>query len=222
MKNIIKALILSVLFACGSPSDEFATEDSVGTLEQALTWPSGFGWKNSDFTRCTSPSSTVCVRPFDKKIFFNFAASTCSSWWQTRAVEAWSDWTSLMDDLGWEYHDSSTGVQLKCGAIAGSTIAQFNATKVLQADGDYTFTKGTAIIDTADIESQLVVGWSGKTDVQHQRFARNVILHELMHMSGLGHGGSGTLMAGYNPNTWYTTLKFPTTEENNWMADFVP
>lgn len=224
MRSVI-GLALGLLAASGAPPQD---AEELGTLQQALTWPDGYGWRQSTGDRCYSSSGnhSGCVRQGTKRIRYGFQAGTCHTWWQTRFVEAHNDFLSLMTGLGWDVSGPSNGtdVEMSCndGIPGGGNFTPSNS--VTQPDGSVTFTDGNLYISVLHITDD--TSWFGKSDVQRQRCARNFILHELMHTVGLGHGGpTGHLMRGFSPSglsSWYSNLKYPSTEENNWLADFQP
>jgi hypothetical protein len=163
------------------------------------------------------------VRPQDKHIRYKFFASTCHEWWRARFVDAWNDFASLMENLEWDISGESGGwdVTMVCdNNIGGGGNFQPSGTATL-VDGSVIFAGGTVRISVLNITDD--TSWAGKTDVQRQRCARYFILHEYMHSVGLGHGGpTGHLMRGFSPsgiNSCYSNLKYPSTEENNWLAD---
>jgi hypothetical protein len=250
MKKLM--FIFALLFACAGASEDGYEDGAMGEVSpypideegvmridgedvdlydqdlvqyaQALTRPNGYGINHTNGTRCSSTSN--CDLPKDKTFSRRFLASTCSNWWQTRFVEADNDFLFIDRDLDWTVNGPSgqfADFYWQCGTVGGSNNGIFQPTLSAQrADGSYTWNSGWVTVDAAFTEAGS--SWAGKTDVQRQRMARNIILHELMHSVGLGHATSAltNLMHGADPVTWYQGLKYSNTDEINMLDNYVP
>lgn len=252
MKKIFAILSLGV-FACSGPVSDnsydtgvdgytydeswFEEDVDIAQLMQNLTAASGYGTiVGTDGTRCPAGlSGDICRYPRDKDAYYRFRSSTCSSWWQSRVVEAWNDWLVVDRDLGWTVRDPAPGgfadYYLECGDAGSNNLGYFSPKdsdiKGTEPEKYVTHSTGLIKIDATDIQG--VSTWSTRSDVERQRFARNVIIHELFHSSGLGHplGGEqpGSVMRGpgaASTSTWWSGLKYPTGTELGWIEDYIP
>ena len=252
MNKFLIGFLALLAFACGSPTEEdyyetgvdgvvyneswFDENIDIGQTTQAITVTPGYGTiDGTNGIRCVPQTGTVCKYPRDKDAYYRFKASTCSSWWQARVVSAWNDWLVVDRDLGWTIRDPAPGgfadYYLSCQDAGSNNLGVFNPSDSVISGTEpnryKTHTTGTIYIDTAAI--QALPEWSSKTDVQRQRFARNAIIHELFHSSGLGHPFSGeqpnSVMLGPGPtatSTWWTNLRYPTGTELGYIQDYVP
>lgn len=209
-------------------------EKSLGTLQQPLSSPVGYGTDHATGFRCIQGVGVTCVYPVDKVARYRFRASTCNNWWQTRVVEAWGSFLTQAEDAGgWDIQDPTpqgvADVYLDCGDAGGSnygvTTCPLGSTFPNPGGGSYRLYSSCVIkIDNAHIEA--MSGWSTKTDDQKQKMARNIILHEYMHSIGLGHVSSnptGTALMVVAPhNTWWNNLRFPSLFELGLIQGYVP
>lgn len=208
--------------AKGAELDEL--DEELGTLEQGLTLPLGYGSHVANWSRCLSRFS--CRLPTDKTITYRFYASTCNAWWQARFVTAVDNWVNLLGDVGWTItHHSGNNPDyiLKCDNNAGASLGGFTPASCSGAD-PAKCNKGTAYVNPTAIGA--LPTWSSKTDTQRQRWAVNAIFHELGHGVGFGHGGpdggNTTVMSGYDETSWYTTFHWYSDLELDMLADYVP
>jgi hypothetical protein len=224
----------------GGTVDEPVADEAValGTLEQALTLPSGYGINNQ--LRCGSTWTGNCYVPQDKKIRLKFFASTCAGdWAKTRFVEAMDVFIGWMNSRGWTIQGPDSqdryDYALKCDETpydpnGGMPIGSFlhpssgDGTSCFYVSGKGTlckFTKGTLWINTA-IAMDKLYDFSG--EAAKREAYRNYLLHELGHSVGLGHYGTdgSDLMAihGSGADGIYTDTF--STVEFNMLQNYAP
>lgn len=217
---------------------EEAEDKQLGTVQQAISTPTGYGEDKSTGFRCTPGAGITCVYPKDKIARYRFRASTCNNWWQSRVVESFNSFVGHASAGGWSILDpTSSGradVYLDCGdALSvnyGITVCNLGGTFSNPGGGSYRQYETCIIkIDNAEIEA--TPSWANKTDDQRKKMARDLILHEYMHSVGLGHvtddfAGTALMMPSpgspLSSSTWWNTLRFPTTAEINLIKNYVP
>jgi hypothetical protein len=246
MKTLYSILTLLLTVACGSPSPDavYDTETGlnvvdvvhiyvdepvkeldgdIGTLEQALTIPTGYG-SESDGSGGRCWSGVNCVHPGTKNYARKFYAGTCRSDIQTRFVEAetklmtQAPWfpVSLGTKNEWRCGSAAKAVELGCEDTAGCAVITIsNQThKVLSAD---------VWIFPENIEGQ--PGWNNRTIAQQNRYWNNAILHEIYHSLKLDHSDNihvSELMKDYATESFYTSNLTPTFTERAWLRDYQP
>lgn len=261
MWTMKKLFIAALMFACSdniggdgyefedAPADAGAADEglgndvsfpdagadkSLGTLQQGLSSPVGYGIDTATQTRCIQGVGVTCGYPSDKVARYRFRASTCNNWWQTRVVESFNSFLTQAEDAGgWDIQDPTpqgvADVYLDCGSAGGSayglTTCPLGATQPNPGGGSYRL-YSTCVIKIDNTKIEAMAGWSGMTDAQKQKMARNIILHEYMHSVGLGHVTSnpnGTALMVVAPhNTWWNNLRFPSTFELTLIQGYVP
>lgn len=220
-----------------APESRPEPEGDIGTLEQALTWPVGYGTLKLNPSRCWDSSGDGCLHPnwANKTFRRRFQAGSCSSWFQARFVSADGLWTNTLSSRGWtiQVPDSNGKAKWYWHCKPASELqALCNTTNALgctavnwaqDASGNGVHTGGNVYIFPEKFEAQ--ASWAGKTDAQKERFATNILLHELYHSVGLGHSDamlSSTLMVSPAPTSFYDAIFSPVTQERTWLNDFQP
>jgi hypothetical protein len=203
------------------------TDDSdLGTLEQELTIPNGYGTNTSgNAARCWS--GVNCVHPGTKTYQRKFYASTCSSWYQTQVVGADTRFASFLSPYWtvttgdgnsknkWYCGTAAEAVSLGCSGAIGCTIVAFNQYERIISTKTYIFPE--------NIEAQSA--WAGKTTAQRARMVDNSMYHEIFHSISLGHSDStlvSELMKTSPTSSFYASYLQPTWTELSWMQDYEP
>lgn len=238
MNNFVWLLVFT-LFACGaSVESEPLGGQVIGTAEQAVYRPAGYGMEggtdaNGSKTTCDNDwSNGECWVPNSKTFYAAFQAGTCSSWWQARFVDVWYEAIAELDYINADVDVASKwylgpvptifgepAIQpgliynWRCQATDG--IASFqpnrsNSDDIDAGGGDELrqYKGGTLRLDVADIEADIL--WVASDDARRQRFASNVLRHEVWHMLGHGHEENG-LMGGcdyWNEECWPTMTMY--------------
>lgn len=191
---------------------------------------------------CVLPwNEGICYGAKRKDYRLKFYASSCSSWWQARVVEAQAQLNAAYEaSTGFGVYnvtfDGTFEIDLHCAAVpdgynAYTQLKNFTITTVPGFGTFNQYAKASTFIGASAIESS--PGWINGTDAQRQRFARNVIKHEMVHgFYGLGHAlnpveGNNVLMNAFGQRNsatqfpWTTDLGV-TALEKTWMTSFVP
>lgn len=232
------------IIACGPHPDgdhheEPAAEpiSELGTAEQAIFVPATYGWEAGPdengmlAPRCSGAwTGHKCKMPDNKDVRVGFNAGTCSTWWQARVVEVYTEYQTLLAGWNneWSLDGPSDNYKISCATGAGTAFAAFGAS-TNSADNDvhpvgpdeiWQYRKGNMYLYTNTIQNHAT--WASATETQRQRFARNTIRHEFGHLFGLGHlAGSpcNNLMCEYQTtfSSLYTENKFLVTSDQDRM-----
>jgi hypothetical protein len=211
--------------------DDEAPEGAIGTLGQRLTIPNGYGLSPGQ-NRCWSGSD--CIHPGSKTYQRKFYASTCTSWemgrWMAAEIRAMANTgvpygsanATFALTLGtkneWRCGDNADAVAMDPdldGALGVASITYSSSTKKIISTDVWIFTDNIAAQS----------GWGSKTDLQHEKFYDNAILHEILHTLALGHSDAtlaSVLMNAYPSSSWYSTYLTAVPLERNWLFSYQP
>jgi hypothetical protein len=206
------------------------------------TFITGFGVEdNPEATRCSLPySNNHCKMPSSKtRSIFNQVASTCGA----AGVVNWPNVVQLgitaaaaqWSGTGFAVTDgtaSSFNIKVRCtsSGFSGGQMARGDALKFnCDSNGNCHISQTDLLIRGSYIEGVLNNQNPALTQNQKDRFVKNILIHEMNHIAGLGHFPLGTsegvLMAqGVAPTSFaaINTLMAPTNEEQNWLSHFIP
>jgi hypothetical protein len=222
------------------PQDFAAPDGDIGVSEEALTRPGLYGAESTGTGGgdpggggyfCSVPWNwSLCFVKQSKSIRLKFFASTCSSWWQTRVVEAQNALNAAYNGIGWYWagpsFDGSYEISVKCAAgndgALGGVLITGGYTDTTVADGTIRkWNKGNMEISPANVEAQS--GWASYSEAQKQRYARNLIKHEFGHTAGLGHNTSASaLMYPFAQSDYPNADKLYQSQEAGWLQNYVP
>lgn len=186
-------------------ADAAPPEDlELGQVAQALTWPAGYGSRLNDHQRCYTVPAAGCSRAKFKTYRHRFFASTCTSWYQTRVLNAYNKFVAAVTPLGWTILPPTSGgasdIQTRCDTTvtSGSQLGRFNI-GIQTCSGSpqlCAFETGAAYLHPNRLESH--ADWAGATAAEREIAVENVMLHEYLHSAGLGHAsGSGIMNTGF-------------------------
>jgi hypothetical protein len=215
MNRIIMTPIALFALACGGRDEDAEPGEILGTAEQAVYHPAGYGTEggtdaNGSKTACDGNwSANECWVPNSKTFYTKFQAGTCSSWWQARFVDMWYeqlaeiDYINVAVDVASKWYVGpvpeifgepaiAPGLifNWRCQATGGIASFQPNSSNSddIDAGGNdelRQYKGGTLRVDTAEIEADVL--WAASDDARRRRFARNVLRHEVWHQMGHGH-----------------------------------
>lgn len=249
--NRFKWLATATLLAlgCGDVPEDFEDDaEDIGTLQQALTVPSGFGefqgspsearclgtWSSPKW--CSLPSDRTFrfrddlpdVQPFNRDYRGAFqAALNCIK------QDAGSNWTFQMgDNMG----DSQENVSFGTGDPSLAWASDFPFTPSVFTHNGLRYGKHNRCSITFNDDAIAAVQYANPssplTAAQMKAFITNVARSELCHCVELGHNtGSGICRPTVNPNTYFvqpscgTTGQVGpqmTTTERNLLRAYVP
>lgn len=222
-KHLALAAILSGCSGSIETSDvNFDGDFEFGQIEQALTWPWGYGWRNDNGQRCYE-STPGCTRPIDKTWRVKFHASTCSEWWRTRVFNGYVKLVNNVSTKGWTISppgpNDARDVDIRCSTQtpAGKFAEFIPSQKVCDPDTfNCTYAKGDIVIYVNNIENWK--WFKQATDANKIIFGENVTYHEDLHMCGLGHWEGPSIMI---PGLDFV-VRDTDSSENSFLANFVP
>ncbi len=211
--------------------DGEAPEGDIGTSEQALTIPNGFGTEGNA-VRCWS--GVNCAHTGTKTYQRNFKASTCDSWQQSRwvggEIRAMAATSSDGSSAGATW-SLSTGTKntFRCGtnaqaaAIHPSLNGAIGVAVMTISNQTKKYVKGDIWIFPENMEAQS--GWWGRSIGEVEKFYENAIQHEILHSMGLGHTdsmGGSTLMQPSVSGSFYSSWLTVSGTERNWFISYQP
>lgn len=210
----------------------------IGTAHQPIFLPDYYGREvgvegGNNHPSCHFPwADSSCKAPDNKLLQVGFDANSCSTWYQTRfvnAFEAMRSFVAGLNDDEWVLSGpvTATNYVMKCmagagggelGAFAGSTNPSDNDVHVVPGYGQlYQYRKGNMFIRPSNIEAYS--DWATRAEAERIRFVENSIKHELGHLLGLGHvAGCGPLLMNSCPDsTWWSGTKAVTSADRTRM-----
>lgn len=203
----------------------------LGTSQQALTIPNGFG-TTGNALRCWS--GVNCAHTGTKTYQRNFKAATCDAWQQSRwvggEIRAMAA-TSQDGSSGGATWSLSAGTKntFRCGtnaqaiAIHSSLDGAIGVAVMTISNATKKYTKGDIWIFPENFHK--LSGWSGRSIGEVEKFYENAILHEVLHSMGLGHTdsmGGSTLMQPSVSSQFYASFLTVSGTERNWFIDYQP
>lgn len=231
MKNVM--LMGAVALGCGGYEGEL---EELGTAEQAIYMPTLYGGELSNGageTRCSPPwtGAGQCWVPdtLTWKVWVD--TGNCSQFFADRINEQFLWWETFLENRGWAVSKATNleVVQNKYNLriLCSVTYTNFGKTNLL-AEETHSTPHGTLVqydFATVYINDYQVItspAWGSAPLNKQVNFSSNVIRHELMHVSGIGHetyasGGLslmdqtyGAAVGDLNKGVW-TGIVFPTT-----------
>jgi len=238
MKHLLAFAFL--LIGCGAEYEE-VDGLKIGTLEQALTVPSGYGIQEfaagTDSFPCGAapfPSNNGCFLPADKVMRIRSFAPPDSNGvnWSQAIGDGITKFTAVYGSRGWDALVSGAGsetvVQVIFDAMpagspkAKSTIA--SACTQVAGSGRVCKFQGCAVSIFFKVIETSYGGafvWNGLSQVERNRIVRNSTLHELGHCGGWGHSSAGTMAVNSNDVLKNGLLDFTASQKNAIQA-YVP
>ena len=203
-----KILLFTILTGCAAADEiEIAPQENIGTLEQPIYMPVGFGSEGGGAkTRCDdSWSNGQCWVPdntngayVDLSLTVDLNCTGYSGFMNDRLLEALARWQPWMESRGVNadvaFGACGLGYCLKCGDLPGSAAGRFSPV----SDESHSTPRGTLhqyasgniIIDEYSIYQYPF----DVAPLQKQvNVSINLIVHELMHLAGIGHDATGRL-----------------------------
>jgi hypothetical protein len=236
MKKPSALLALALALACGGESFNGVALDTpredVGTLQQPIYMPSGYGSEEGDQTRCDSDwSGGLCVVPDNRSP--NFGIDQCGtndSLFHRNIYTALGYVIGVTNSVPLEWattrsHSSGGDYVIRCvGDTSGTPMStSYNSITADCHDterGQLCQSKsGTITVRTGVILN--TPGFQAATASQRDRIINNMIRHEAGHVIGFGHvpSGPGKLMSvGFTPtpvpgvDAWDNLYTFDSTE----------
>lgn len=251
----VALLVVSAFFGCGGEAEGLATDagpaepsldfdviyievdegeapaGDIGTLEQGLTIPTGYGTVPGG-GRCWS--GVDCRHPGSKTYPRNFKASTCDPWQQSRWVggeiramamtspdgsSAKATWTlSTGTKNTFQCGTNAQAITLHPsldGSLGVAIITSNNATKK--------YIKSDIWIFPENMENE--PGWWGRSISEVEKFYENAIAHEIIHSMGIDHAdsmGGSVLMRSAPSLSYYSNFLTVNGTERGWLIDYQP
>jgi hypothetical protein len=220
------SIFLATALACGATDEgQYTTVEPIGSLEQPIFMPNGFGIEAGDHSRCDSDwSGGTCYVPDNRgaKVYVN--PFNCPNWFVQRMNNAVIDMNNLVSPYGWSItlvgiNDPFT-YQISCDSSDSSDsapAAYSDHTGSMDCHdssrGELCQTRaGFIVVRPNYIESKGV--FQAATDFQRRMYVANIVRHELGHLVlGFGHlpgtqGGNKLMAKGFpddlQSNVWNT------------------
>lgn len=219
MKSIKYLPLCLLALACGAESEAPLEGEWLGTAEQAVYMPARYGHEGGNGgPACGTPgdwADNECWVPNSKRHYVKIHANTCTPWWQARFTSAWNETLAELayinsyvdaDKPKWEMAPADSGMtngvifQWMCdpSTIASGSFSpnESNSDDIGVAGNDELKQYKGGVLKIYASAIQAGPAWAAADDARRQRFARNVIRHEIAHQLGLGHESSPTGLMG--------------------------
>lgn len=201
----MKRLVILGLVACGGGDFQQPEQVNLGTLEQPIYMPAGYG-REGDGSRCQGEwADSICKVPDwgDREFKIRLDLDTCDAFTADRIREAVGLSQIWMAEYGWDVNIVRSGQNgnIRCdmnsygppGSSSAKAPFDVHITEfgILSQYGGFTITLRPLAYYTCGNGDP----WTYATLDEKINVAINVALHELFHVAGLGHNGQpGTLM----------------------------
>jgi hypothetical protein len=214
----VRRLLPLLALACGAPVVESV---DLGTLEQAIYMPIGYGQSAIKGMRCTTPfQGGECTVPDVRAVHMWFKPSTCGIYEAAVVVDSllwfeaqldWNGWAHTLytqDTFPWPIQQGHPitpvgSLIIKCGTSVPGSLAEVAISDFDNHSTQYGTLKqyrhSTLTFGTDAIEKYTSFTL-GDANAKFWSLA-NIMRHELGHQMGLGHTGSH-IPAQLLDNTW--------------------